>query len=321
MVSEVKKTDKSAMSARNNIRDQYLKINNVKLHYLDWGGEGKVILFLAGLADTAYTFQSLAPRFTNQFHAIGLTRRGIGKSDAMDEPYDLDTLVNDIRGFLDALNISQVILVGHSYAGYEMTHFAARFPEKARQLVYLDAIWHITHDELEARANDPVYKTWPKKTPTEALTSIDAYYQYIRQLRVDLDRMWSPLIENMLRQNIKIAADGTVEEIERGRVIEAMIESAVAYNIDYSTITSPVLCIYAIPRDHPHKPLNADGRVREQARRYYMEKIFPYKLRSIEQLRLEKKDALIYELPGADHYCHISNEDEIYACVNNFLLS
>jgi pimeloyl-ACP methyl ester carboxylesterase len=41
-------------------------VNNVRLHYLDWGGKGDTILFLHGLGDTPHIFDDIAPTFTNQ---------------------------------------------------------------------------------------------------------------------------------------------------------------------------------------------------------------------------------------------------------------
>src|SRR6266516_1629971 len=43
--------------------DQFATVNGVRLHYLDWGGHGNVLLFLAGLGDSAHRFDSFAPRF------------------------------------------------------------------------------------------------------------------------------------------------------------------------------------------------------------------------------------------------------------------
>src|SRR5260221_65801 len=62
-------------------KTEFIKVNNVRLHYLDWGGKGATILFLHGLGDTPHIFDDLAPRFTNQFRALGLTRRGHGQSE------------------------------------------------------------------------------------------------------------------------------------------------------------------------------------------------------------------------------------------------
>lgn len=54
-------------------------VNGIHLHYLDWGGSGPALLFLAGVNCNAHQFDGFAPRFTEQFHTLALTRRGCGK--------------------------------------------------------------------------------------------------------------------------------------------------------------------------------------------------------------------------------------------------
>jgi len=120
--------------------DAFVSVNGVRLHYVDWGGSGQTILFLIGGGNgSAHTFDSFAPRFTDRFRVLGLTRRGQGPSDKPVSGYDTDTLANDIRGFLDALTVERANLVGHSIAGAEMTRFAVLYPKRVEKLVYLDS--------------------------------------------------------------------------------------------------------------------------------------------------------------------------------------
>ena len=39
--------------------NDFVNVNGVRLHYLDWGGNGPVLLFLAGWGCTAHIFGSL----------------------------------------------------------------------------------------------------------------------------------------------------------------------------------------------------------------------------------------------------------------------
>ena len=61
--------------------DPLHQVNGVKLHYLDWDGKGEVLLSLPGLSCTARIFDGLAPKFTDHFRVLALTRRGFGQSD------------------------------------------------------------------------------------------------------------------------------------------------------------------------------------------------------------------------------------------------
>jgi hypothetical protein len=57
--------------------DPLHQVNGVKLHYLDWDGKGEVLLSLPGLSCTARIFDGLAPKFTDHFRVLALTRRGV----------------------------------------------------------------------------------------------------------------------------------------------------------------------------------------------------------------------------------------------------
>jgi pimeloyl-ACP methyl ester carboxylesterase len=120
--------------------DRFVVIGDVRLHYLDWGGSGSPLLFLTSFGASAHEFDRLAPHFTGRFHVLGLTRRGQPPSAEPLGGYDTRTLVEDIRGFLDAQGIARAALIGYSVAGVEETLFASLYPERVSRLVYLDAI-------------------------------------------------------------------------------------------------------------------------------------------------------------------------------------
>lgn len=123
--------------------NQFVNANGVRLQYVDWGGGNRrdVILLLPGLGDDVHRFDSFAPRFTDRFHVVGFSRRGQGQSEVPAEGYATDTLVEDIRQFLDAMHVERVDLIGHSIAGVEMTRFAVLYPMRVRHIVYLDAAY------------------------------------------------------------------------------------------------------------------------------------------------------------------------------------
>jgi len=121
-------------------KDDFVTVNGVRLHYVDWGGEGAWLLFLtANGGELAEQFGSLAPQFTDRFRVVGLTRRGTAPSEKPESGYDTDTLVGDIVGFLDAMRAQQANIAGHSVAGAEMTRLAGLHPSRIAKLVYLDA--------------------------------------------------------------------------------------------------------------------------------------------------------------------------------------
>jgi pimeloyl-ACP methyl ester carboxylesterase len=159
--------------------DQFRTVNHVRLHYLDWGGQGDVLLFLAGLGDDVHRFDKLAPRFTDRYHALGFTRRGSEPSEKPPTGYDLRTLAADIRGFMDAKGVRRATLVGHSIAGAEMTTFAALYPTRLTALVYLDAAYDYAR-AYELAAAGGLAKPHPEPTVEAVSRSARVHPEYAR---------------------------------------------------------------------------------------------------------------------------------------------
>jgi hypothetical protein len=112
-----------------------------QLEVVDWGGKGQAILFLTGLGNTAHVYDGFAPRFTNNFHVYGMSRRGYGASEQTKTGMGIDTLAKDILKVIDALDMDKVILIGHSIAGGEITTFASQYPNRVLKVIYLDAAY------------------------------------------------------------------------------------------------------------------------------------------------------------------------------------
>ena len=64
-----------------NPKSDFVHVNGLRLHCLDWGGNGPTLIFLTGMGSSAYIFNKFAPRFNAKFHVLALTRRGHGDSD------------------------------------------------------------------------------------------------------------------------------------------------------------------------------------------------------------------------------------------------
>jgi non-heme chloroperoxidase len=93
---------------------------------------GRPLVFLAGLGNTAHTFDKFAPKIAEKYHVYGITRRGFGTSSKPAptmENYSADRLGDDVLAVLDALKLDRPVLVGHSLAGEELSSVASRHPE------------------------------------------------------------------------------------------------------------------------------------------------------------------------------------------------
>ncbi len=68
------------------------------------------------------------------------TQTGLGERHHLLSPsITLDTFVDDICAVLEAEELHDAVLVGHSFGGVSITGVADRMPERVRHLVYLDS--------------------------------------------------------------------------------------------------------------------------------------------------------------------------------------
>jgi non-heme chloroperoxidase len=124
----------------------------VRLEVLDWGGADKprTLVLLTGLGNNAHVYDQFAFQFTDDFHVLGMTRRGFLPSSQPEDGYDVETRARDDIAVLDALGISKAVFVGHSLAGSELSQLGEVYNHRVEQLVYLDA-----PDRAEVPSREP----------------------------------------------------------------------------------------------------------------------------------------------------------------------
>lgn len=90
-------------------------------------GDGAPIVFLASwaLPSDLWNYQTIA--LADQgFRCVSYDRRGHGRSDDPGRGFDFDTLADDLAAVLEALDLQNVTLVGHSMAAGELTRYMTR---------------------------------------------------------------------------------------------------------------------------------------------------------------------------------------------------
>lgn len=69
------------------------------------------------------------------------TQTGLGeRRHLLSKDITIDTFTQDIVNVVEAEELSEIVLVGHSFGGLAISGVADRMPERVRHLVYLDAI-------------------------------------------------------------------------------------------------------------------------------------------------------------------------------------
>jgi len=295
----------------------FVHVNGIRLHYLDWGGSGPTLLFLTGMGCSAYIFNKFAPCFTDKFRVLALTRRGHGDSDYPETGYDADTLTEDIRQFMDCLNVEKAILAGHSLAGVELTHFAATYPTRVEKLIYLDAL-----DDRRAEAaimeQNPLRKIEIKR----AASSPHTVEEYITDFKRDFPsfaEIWSALWDEEISHNVKVNEAGVVVDRMPASIEKMMVENLVkGYTPKRVETKIPTLSFYAWKRP---RLSNAYTEAQKAAFDQFQQNTAqPFFKSLISEFQNRFPHAKIVEIPDGHHYCFIAQAELVYNEIRKFLL-
>jgi pimeloyl-ACP methyl ester carboxylesterase len=114
----------------------FVQINDMKLHY-EMEGSGPPLLMVAGTGLPGATWRTgPSAQFAAQgFTVITFDYRGTGGSDKPDVDYSTHMFAEDAVGLLQALDISQAHILGHSMGGRVVQWVALDHPERVRSLV------------------------------------------------------------------------------------------------------------------------------------------------------------------------------------------
>ena len=299
-----------------NPKSDFVHVNGIRLHYLDWGGIGPTLIFLTGMGSSAYIFSKFAPRFIDQFRVLALTRRGQGDSDYPETGYDADTLTEDICQFMDRLHVEKAILAGHSLAGVELTHFAATYPARVDKLIYLDAL-DDRRGFVTIREQNPLRKIQIKKEESSPRT-LEEYIANMKRDIPEFAEIWSELWDEEISHSVKVNEDGVFVDRMPASIEKMMVENLIdRYAPKRVQANIPILSFYA-----PRTPKLSNDYTEQQKTSYYefhRNVIEPFGRSLIAEFQNRFPHGRIVVIPEGHHYCFIAQEELVYDEMRKFL--
>jgi pimeloyl-ACP methyl ester carboxylesterase len=143
-------------------------------------GEGPPVLLLHGSGPgvTAYAnWRLVIPKLAQRFTAIAPDVVGFGFTERPKGfAYTLDTWCDHIIGFLDALGLRQVHVIGNSFGGALALALADRCPERVDRLVLMGSVG------VEFELTAGLDACWGYEPSLEAMDRLIGFFAYDRKL-------------------------------------------------------------------------------------------------------------------------------------------
>jgi pimeloyl-ACP methyl ester carboxylesterase len=121
-------------------RDRHATLNGLRFHWLERGTpSGPPLLLIHGAAQTAHSFDEVAPDLARDHFVVSIDQRGHGDT-AWAPRYRREDFVRDIGAILDHHGWSSVTLIAMSLGGLNSMAFTAAHPDRVRGLVVVDVV-------------------------------------------------------------------------------------------------------------------------------------------------------------------------------------
>jgi len=241
--------------------------NNITIQTYEHSYGDQPVIFLHYMGGSSLIWGSLIPYFISNYRVITLDLRGHGQSDQPETGYDIETMVEDVMGVLDFLNINKSHFIGSSLGCYVGTRLASLYPERVLSLVNSEgAIQNNSgpHGRFKESKEEFLKKYFSE--PETTFLSREEYLMYLKE-------NWTPW--NYARR--KVAEQTPLRELSNGKLATKTSNKTlyqIASNLFdiqledwYKTVNCPVLFL----------PAEKEGDLNEKLRFIHqIEKFLPY---------------------------------------------
>jgi non-heme chloroperoxidase len=116
--------------------------DGAQIFYKDWGTEGTPVLLSHGWPLNSDAWEAAALFLAEHGHrVVAHDRRGHGRSSQTWQGNEMDTYADDLACLIDALDLHDLTLVGHSTGGGEITRYVGRHgTARVAKLVLVSAV-------------------------------------------------------------------------------------------------------------------------------------------------------------------------------------
>ncbi len=163
-------------------RSQFIEVNDIQLHVVDWGGNGPTILLLHANGFLGRLYRAMIQPLLPHYHVVTMDLRGQGDSGTPVLGADhWQRMASDVERLVDHLGLQEFYGVGHSGGGALIALYAATHPDKVKGLALLEPV-SMPHEpqflaRLSAENHPLVERTLRRRVIWDSRQQLFAAYQ------------------------------------------------------------------------------------------------------------------------------------------------
>lgn len=128
----------------NNRRSRFVRVNGIKTHYTESGGDGPVVVAMHGGGHGSSGEAGLGRLLDllgDRYRLIGVDSiGGFGETDTVPLRYGLQSRVDHAAAFIDALCLDRFTIMGNSQGAWCAARYAITHPDRVDNVVLLSSI-------------------------------------------------------------------------------------------------------------------------------------------------------------------------------------
>src|SRR5882724_1722515 len=224
--------------------DRDVVANGLKLHLLDWGGDGRTpLVLLHGFTGNAHAWDTLSIALQPHFHVYAVDQRGHGDSDPADV-YNPAVSFDDISGIVDQLGLKSFVLVGLSMGGRNGMYYASKRPEKVQKLVIVDIGPEISKRAAQPSSGPPEPDTWEsiEQRPDGAI--VWKWHPSVKERRSQLDLDWWALLKTITPPTLVLRG-------ESSPILDRDVAERMATELPHGSFVEIPRAVHTLHEDNP----------------------------------------------------------------------
>ncbi len=118
-------------------KSKFVEVHGARMHYVE-RGDGRVFLFMHGNPAWSYLWRNVMPGVADVGRCVAFDLVGFGRSARPKIGYTFLEHYEYVEGFIDALELRDIVIVGHDWGGALGFYYAMNRPENVKGIAFFE---------------------------------------------------------------------------------------------------------------------------------------------------------------------------------------